>query len=105
MRFVLIYAPTAATRTLYHRTLTKRDIETYRAKDLAEAMLQLAVFPIDTVIAVDEGHEHELNMLLEILREKYDEKRVIVVSMTKSVPHFERYASTSDFFRVLEDNL
>ena len=102
MRYVLIYASTAATRSLYHRTLVKRDIETYRAKDFAEAVLQLAVFPIDTVILVDEGREHELNMLMEVLREKYDEKRIILISMTKTSNYFERYASTSDFFRELD---
>lgn len=98
MQNVLIYAKTAASRKLYHRTLSKREIETFRAKDAAEVFLFLASFEIDTVILVDEGAIHELNMVLEVLIKKYDHKRVILISPTRRAPRgMECYGSSRDF--------
>ncbi len=98
MQNILIYAKTAATRKLYHQTLSKRDIETYRAKDAAEVFLLLATFEIDTVILVDEGAMYDLEMIIDVLHKKYDQKRIILVSPDRKVPRgMECFGSTSDF--------
>ncbi len=100
MQNVVVYAASAATRKLYHQTLTKRDIDVYKAKDLAEVLILLATFEIDSVVIVDEGkNQHEQNLILDLVRQRYDYKRLILVSpIEKSIEGVERYASTRDFF-------
>ncbi len=103
MQNVLVYAKTAATRQLYHQTLSRRDMETYRAKDLAEVFLLLATFAIDTIILVDEGSILELNLILEVILKKYKKKRIILISTTRDVPAgVECYGSTHDFLALWE---
>lgn len=102
MQNALVFAPTAATRKLYHQTLAKRDIQTFSAKDMVEALLLLACFDIDTVILVEEGSIHEMDLLLEVLNKKYDHKRVILISPSRQPPRgVECYGSTRDFLALL----
>lgn len=104
MQKVLIFAPTAATRKLYHQTLVTRDREVYSAKDAVELFVQLVLFEIDTVILVDEGKQHEFNLMLDVLKKKYDFKRIIVVSAEhRAKKWYERFASTRAFFASLEE--
>lgn len=100
MQNILIYSPTAATRKLYHQTLVKREYDTYRAKDIAELLLLLVTFEIDTVIVVDEGtKKHELNMILDILAKKFDYKQIYFISPEpRKLVGITRVASTREFF-------
>lgn len=100
MQNVVVFAPTSATRKLYHLSLSKREYNVHRVADLAELLLVLVTFEIDTVILVDEGKMlHELETALEILPRKFDSKRVILVSTDYAKNrHVERFASTTEFF-------
>lgn len=103
MQKVLIFAPTAATRKLYQQTLDSRDRDFYLAKDAVELFVQLSLFEIDTIILVDEGNVHEFNLILEVMKKKYDHRRIIVVSLTHRQKWYERYPSTRAFFATLEE--
>lgn len=100
MQNVVVFAPTSATRKLYHHSLTKREYTVHKVADLAELLLVLVTFEIDTVILIDEGKQlHELEVALDILQRKFDSKRVILVSAQhKGTPQVERFGSTHDFF-------
>lgn len=100
MQNVVVFAPTSATRKLYHQSLSKRDYTVHRVADLAELLLVLVTFEIDTVILIDEGKQlHELDSALEILGRKFDSKRVILVSAEhKGTRQTERFGSSHDFF-------
>lgn len=103
MQNVLVYAPTSATRKLYHQTLAKREIQTYLAKDMVEALLLLASFDIDTVILVEEGSIHEMDVMLEVMNKKFNHKRLILISPSRQPPRgMECYGSTRDFIELLE---
>lgn len=104
MQNVIVYAPSAATRKLYHQTLIKRDCDVYKAKDMAEVLVLLATFEIDSVVLVDEGRQqHELGLILDLILKKYDYKRIIFVTpLDKNIPGVERFASTRDFFEYIE---
>lgn len=105
MQKILIFAPSAATRKLYQQTLLTRDREIYTAKDAVELFVQLSVFEIDTIVLVDEGQVHEFNLILEVMKKKYDHKRLIVISMERRAQKwFERYPSTRAFFASLEQS-
>lgn len=100
MQNVIVYASSAATRKLYHQTLSKRDCDVYKAKDMAEVLVLIATFEIDSIVLVDEGRQqHELQLIIDLLLKKYDYKRVILVTpVEKDIRGIERYASTRDFF-------
>jgi hypothetical protein len=100
MQNVIVYAPSAATRKLYHQTLSKRDCDVYKTKDMAEVLVLIATFEIDSIVLVDEGkQQHELNLIMDLLLKKYDYKRIILISpVNKETRGVERYASTRDFF-------
>lgn len=99
MTNVLVYAKTAATRKLYHQILSKRDIETFRAKDGAEVFLILATFEVDTIVLVDEGALGELETVLEVIEKRYDQKRRIIISPVRSSSRgAEYFSSNRDFF-------
>jgi hypothetical protein len=100
MQNVVIFAPTSATRKLYHQSLSKRDYHTHRAANLAELLLILVTFEIDTIILVDEGKLlHEFDLALSILYRKFNSKRVILVSpVMEGTPQTELYGSSRDFF-------
>ena len=67
MQNVIVYAPSAATRKLYHLTLSKRDLDVCKAKDMAEVLVLVATFEVDSVVLVDEGLEqHELNLIIDL---------------------------------------
>ena len=103
MQRVLVYAPTGATRKLYQKNLFSRDREIILAKDPAEFFLSLVIFEIDTLIMVDEGKQHDWNMMIEVVRKKYDHKRCITITLdTKVIRGFERYSSTRAFFLALQ---
>lgn len=103
MHRVLVYAPTSATRKLYQKNLFSREREILVSKDAAEFFLALVTFEIDTLILVDEGKQHEWNMLLEIIHKKYDHKRCITITMNSRVIRgFERFSSTRAFFQSLQ---
>jgi hypothetical protein len=104
MQKILIFAPTAATRKLYQQTLVTRDRDLYTAKDAVELFVQLSLFEIDTIVLVHEGHEHEFNLILAVVKKKYDFKRVIVVSLSHRQKWYERYPSTRAFFESLEQD-
>jgi hypothetical protein len=105
MQHVLVFAPIAATRTLYSQELMRHHIIPYPVKDPAELFLQLVTFEIDTLVLVDEDSTYHISVVLDVLKRKYEHKRVIVVSpvaLPRWVPrHFERLASTQDFFDLL----
>ncbi len=99
MQNVVIFAPTSATRKLYHHTLSKREYQTYRVADLAELLLVLVSFEIDTIILVDEGKNlHEIDLAVDIISRKFDKKRLIIISATHpGVPSAEVHGSSRDF--------
>lgn len=100
MQNIVVFAPTSATRKLYHQFLSKREYQVHRVADLAELLLVLVTFEVDTVILIDEGRQlHELSLSMEIIKKKYDRKRVILVSTMQDYPRgIERYPSSTDFF-------
>ncbi|MCD8485023.1 hypothetical protein LRY60_05560 [Candidatus Woesebacteria bacterium] len=100
MQNVIVYAPSSATRKLYHQTLSKRDCDVYKAKDMAEVLVLIATFEIDSVVIVDEGRQqHEQNLIIDLLLQKYDHKRIVLVSpLEREIVGVERFGSTRDFF-------
>lgn len=102
MNRVLVYAPNGATRKLYQKTLFSREREIILVKDGVEFFLSLLTFDIDTLILIDEGHLHEMQLMLEVIAKKYNQKRVIVISWEIRVPKgLERYSTTRAFFEKL----
>ncbi len=83
--------------------LSKKERDMYLAKDAVELFMQLSVFEIDTIILIHEGREHEFQLILEVMRKKYDHRRIVVVSMNHRQKWYERYASTRNFFATLEE--
>lgn len=104
MQNVLVYSPVSDTRKVYHRILTKREYTVYSAKDLAEFLIQVVTFEIDTVILVDESSRiSDFEAAMQIMRTKYDHKRLIVVSARlDDLGSTERYASHRELFDEVE---
>lgn len=72
----------------------------YKAKDMAEVLVLIATFEIDSVVIVDEGRQqHEQNLIIDLLLQKYDHKRIVLVSpLEREIVGVERFGSTRDFF-------
>lgn len=101
MTTALVLAFQAETRQYFFSALTQAGYSAYRAKDAAEALLHLVAFEIDTVILVDEGEFHDIQVVARVLHKRFNHKKLIMISPNFRPDGFLLYSSVESFFESL----